>query len=190
MKTRGVVISAKAWPDWSAADADVRFGYAAAVLGAALTFGCRALLAPWVGDGALFIIYVPTVLVAAGFGGWAPGLLATGFGLGISALFLRGGLISSTENLVEAAAFLILGPLIAYGGQRLRLRSRDAASQQAHLESILATVPQAMIVIDERGVMRSFSAAAVDLFGWTPQEAIGRNVSILMPEPYRTEHDD
>jgi two-component system sensor kinase FixL len=183
------MISAKAWPDWSEADADVRFGYAAAVLGAALTFGCRALLAPWLDDRALFIIYVPTVLFAAGFGGWAPGLLATAFGLGISALFLRSGLVSNTANLIDAAAFLILGPLIAYGGQRLRLRSRDAASQQAHLESILATVPQAMIVIDERGLMRSFSAAAVELFGWTPQEAVGRNVSILMPEPYRTEHD-
>jgi two-component system sensor kinase FixL len=183
------VISAKAWPDWSVANADVRFGYAAAILGALLTFACHALLAPYLDGHALFVIYVPAVLVASGFGGWAPGLLATALGLGISALFLRGALVSELANLISTAAFLILGPLIAYGGERLRMRTRAALSQQAHLESILATVPEAMIVIDERGVMRSFSATAVELFGWTPREAIGRNVSILMPEPYRTDHD-
>jgi len=50
-------------------------------------------------------------------------------------------------------------------------------------------VPDAMVVIDEAGVMQSFSAAAVRLFGWTPEEAIGRNVSMLMPNPYRDAHD-
>eukprot|EP01030_Chromulinospumella_sphaerica_P022367 gene22368-22342_t len=149
----------------------------------------RAALAPWLDDRALFILYVPTVLLASGFGGWGPGLLATAFGLGISALFLRGGLVADTGNLIDVAAFLTLGPVIAYGGDRLRQRSRAAASQHAHLESILATVPEAMIVIDDRGVMRSFSATAVELFGWTPEEAVGRNVDILMPQPYRTEHD-
>lgn len=183
------MLSAKAWPNWSEADADGRFGYGAAVLGALLTLGARALLAPWLGDHALFIIYVPAVLVASGFGGWGPGLLATGFGLGISLLFQPDALVSSPANIIDAAAFLILGPMIAYGGDRLRHRSRSAASQHAHLESILATVPEAMIVIDEHGVMRSFSAAAVDLFGWTPDEAVGRNVDMLMPQPYRTEHD-
>jgi len=37
--------------------------------------------------------------------------------------------------------------------------------------------------------MRSFSATAVRLFGWTAEEMIGRNVSVLMPSPYRKEHD-
>lgn len=180
---------AKAWPDWSTAEARVRLGYVAAAIGAALTFGGRSLLAPWLDDRALFIIYVPTVLVAAGLGGWASGLLATVLGLGVSALFLRGAMILDPANLIDAVAFVTLGPLIAYGGERLRQHSRDAATRQAHLESILATVPQAMVVIDEHGLMRSFSAAAVDLFGWTPAEAVGRNVSLLMPEPYRTEHD-
>jgi len=50
-------------------------------------------------------------------------------------------------------------------------------------------VPEAMIVIGDQGVIQSFSAAAERLFGWSPEEAIGQNVRILMPEPYRTEHD-
>ena len=60
---------------------------------------------------------------------------------------------------------------------------------EAHLRSILDTVPDALIVIDEQGVIQSFSAAAERQFGWTADEAIGRNVRMLMPQPYRDGHD-
>ena len=46
-----------------------------------------------------------------------------------------------------------------------------------------------MIVIDDRGIMQSFSATAERLFGWSAAEVIGKNVSILMPSPYRGEHN-
>jgi two-component system sensor kinase FixL len=61
--------------------------------------------------------------------------------------------------------------------------------REAHLQSILDTVPDAMVVIDIHGVIQSFSAAAERLFGWTPVEAVGRNVSMLMPQPYHDAHD-
>ncbi|MCH4894645.1 PAS domain S-box protein [Sphingomonas sp. SFZ2018-12] len=61
---------------------------------------------------------------------------------------------------------------------------------EAHLQSILATIPDAMIVIDERGVIESFSAAAARLFGYTEAEVIGRNVGMLMPGGDRARHDD
>ncbi len=67
--------------------------------------------------------------------------------------------------------------------------TRDARAREAHLQSILDTVPEAMIVIDERGVMQSFSSAAERLFGCQAAEVIGRNVSILMPTPYSENHD-
>lgn len=60
---------------------------------------------------------------------------------------------------------------------------------EAHLRSILDTVPDAIVVIDEMGVIQSFSAAAQRQFGWTADEAIGKNVKMLMPEPYRSQHD-
>src|SRR4051794_8730577 len=61
--------------------------------------------------------------------------------------------------------------------------------REAHLRSVLETVPDAMIFIDSHGIMRSFSATAERLFGYTAAEAIGRNVCILMPSPYREQHD-
>lgn len=64
-----------------------------------------------------------------------------------------------------------------------------AAAESAMLRSILETVPDAMVVIDHRGAIQEFSKAAERLFGWSADEARGRNVSILMPDPYREQHD-
>jgi two-component system, LuxR family, sensor kinase FixL len=63
------------------------------------------------------------------------------------------------------------------------------ASESALLRSILETVPDAMVVIDHRGIVQSFSRAAERLFGYTPAEVCGRNVKLLMPSPYRDQHD-
>ncbi len=71
----------------------------------------------------------------------------------------------------------------------LKRAQAELAEREAHLESILSTVPEAMIVIDERGLISSFSAGASALFGYSPDEVIGHNVKMLMPEPYRAEHD-
>lgn len=61
--------------------------------------------------------------------------------------------------------------------------------REDHLRSILATVPDAMIVMDEHGIVSSFSAAAEQLFGYTKGEIIGRNVNMLMPPSDQTRHD-
>ncbi|MBH0014622.1 PAS domain S-box protein, partial [Pseudoalteromonas sp. NZS100_1] len=70
-------------------------------------------------------------------------------------------------------------------------RANDAAlrNSENHLRSILSTVPDAMIVIDEHGIILSFSAAAERLFGYAEREVVGRNVSVLMPSPDRERHD-
>ena len=46
-----------------------------------------------------------------------------------------------------------------------------------------------MIVIDERGVIQSFSAAAERLFGYRAHEVLGKNIKMMMPSPYREDHD-
>ncbi len=69
-------------------------------------------------------------------------------------------------------------------------RARAAfAEREARLRAILDTVPDAMVVIDERGLIQEFSTAAERLFGFTAAEIRGRNVSSLMPAPYRDAHD-
>jgi two-component system sensor kinase FixL len=61
--------------------------------------------------------------------------------------------------------------------------------REARLRSILETAPDAILVIDERGLIESFSPAAERLFGYAPGDVIGKNVSILMPSPYHERHD-
>ena len=71
----------------------------------------------------------------------------------------------------------------------LKRAQDDIAAREAHLRSILDTVPEAMVVIDANGSVTSFSAAATQLFGYRSEEVVGQNVKMLMPEPYRSEHD-
>ncbi|GAB2174765.1 sensor histidine kinase [Dongia sp. agr-C8] len=61
--------------------------------------------------------------------------------------------------------------------------------REARLQSILETAPDAIIVIDETGTIESYSAAAERLFGFLAAEAIGSNITILMPPPYRDRHN-
>lgn len=63
------------------------------------------------------------------------------------------------------------------------------SNREARLRSILDTAPDAIITIDERGIIQSFSHAAVKLFGYSPGEVIGHNIKMLMPPPYHEEHD-
>ena len=60
---------------------------------------------------------------------------------------------------------------------------------QSQLRAILDTAVEGIIGIDERGTVETFNRAAQRMFGYQADEVIGRNISMLMPEPYRAEHD-
>ena len=172
----------------------LRYGIAPTAVSLALA--ARALLAPILHDDSIFLYFVPTVLISAGIGGLGPGLLATALSL-LAAFFVLSSASSiSNTGLVNAAAFAVIGIGVSWGGgllhrgrRRANLMTRDALAREAHLQSILDTVPEAMIVIDEHGNMQSFSSAAERLFGCRAAEAIGQNIKTLMPSPYRENHD-
>src|SRR5262245_20101832 len=64
-------------------------------------------------------------------------------------------------------------------------RRRNAAVVRA----VVNTVVDAIVAIDEKGIVKDFNPAAARVFGYSPEEVVGRNVRMLMPEPYRGEHD-
>lgn len=68
----------------------------------------------------------------------------------------------------------------------LRARLADA---EARLQGILSGSVDALIVVDEAGLISTFSAAAERMFGFRAADVVGHNVSVLMPYPERTEHD-
>jgi PAS domain S-box-containing protein len=71
---------------------------------------------------------------------------------------------------------------------RVALEERLRASEE-RWRAIVESAVDAIIVIDGRGQVEAFNPAAERLFGYTTAEATGRNVSMLMPSPYREEHD-
>jgi len=66
---------------------------------------------------------------------------------------------------------------------------RAAREREETLRTILETGPDAIIIINEQGLIESFNAAAVWLFGYLESEVLGQNVKMLMPPHYRERHD-
>lgn len=63
------------------------------------------------------------------------------------------------------------------------------SESRARLLAILETAVDAIVTIEESGVIESVNPAAERVFGYAREELVGRNVSMLMPSPWREEHD-
>ena len=178
-------------------------GYAVAVAATAACAALRLLLDRYFHDDLVFLLFVPALLASAAAGGAGPTILAGGLSILLSFAFIGFQAIEDPDALIRGGVFLALTLATGLVGSRmlhssrsvhqsvadLQAREADLQAREAHLQSILDTVPDAMIVIDEHGIMQSFSSAAERQFGWTAAEVIGMNVSLLMPEPYKTQHD-
>jgi two-component system, LuxR family, sensor kinase FixL len=141
------------------------------------------------------LLFVPAILVGAMLGGFLPGLVATAVAVPLVAYFLSetGTATVTTLNLVLFGA---VGLAISWLGGSFNRATRNVQEtatvlqrREAHLESILDTVPDATVVIETDGTIVTFNAAAVRQFGYAPEEATGQNVRMLMPSPYQEQHD-
>ena len=167
-------------------------GYMLAAGAVAIIFVVSLALQQILGDTAIFILFVPVILISAIAGGIGPGILALALSLA-GALYIAG---IREATWVQSVVFSLVGLTIAWMGEMLHRarRSIDSietalAAREAHLRSIVDAVPDATVVIDEHGIINSFNPAAVRQFGYPADEVIGQNVHFLMPEPYHNEHD-
>jgi two-component system sensor kinase FixL len=81
------------------------------------------------------------------------------------------------------------GNLIRTIGSIVDVTQRNRREAEMQLESIIKTVPDATIVIDDHGIIKSYSSAAEAMFGYSAASMIGRNVKILMPDMFASRHD-
>lgn len=145
-------------------------------------------------DQGAFIVFIPSLLAVAAIGGIGPTLLA--LGLSVAAATYLGLQTDRGMNPIALAGFAVVGLVIALIAELLHSARRSAAdaelalsSREAHLKSILDTVLDATVVSAKDGTIVSFNAAAVRQFGYAETEVVGQNLRMLMPQPYREEHD-
>jgi two-component system sensor kinase FixL len=172
----------------------VRYAVAPALV--AIAFVLHLMMSSFSETQADLIFLVPAVLIAGALGGFGPGLLATTLCLALTLYFIRSPLSLTNPEVVTAAVFLAIGLGMSWFGEQLRrtlsraaATTQDVVAREAHMQSILATIPDAMIIMDENGIIRTFSSAAERMFGYPAAEVIGCNVKLLMPTPYNEAHD-
>ncbi|MDX2274617.1 MAG: PAS domain S-box protein [Hyphomonadaceae bacterium] len=165
-------------------------GYAVVVLSWIAAAIVAWLLRPWVPETALGLLFIPVICGVSVQWGLRFGLFAAALGV-LTLYFLNAPGAHATLMLFAAVAIAT-----AFGGDWIFKQKADGlksaqalAEREAHLHSIYDTAPDALIVIDERGIIQSYSAAAERVFQWRASEALGRNVKMLMPQPYQEEHD-
>lgn len=67
--------------------------------------------------------------------------------------------------------------------------SEALSDSEKRLRAILETAVEGIITINEHGIVESFNPAAETIFGYSAAEVIGQNIKLLMPEPFRHQHD-
>jgi len=174
----------------------IAWPYSVAILAIAAGLTVKLVFASVLRGEATYILFVPAVLIGSALGGWAPGLLATAMGLAVGLFFIADARQFAAADVVNGLVFALVGFAVSWRGAILyRFRriahtsTQDVEARSAHLQSILDSIPDAMVVINERGLIQSFSSAAERLFGFSAAEVLGKNVKILMPSPYREDHD-
>ncbi len=92
----------------------------------------------------------------------------------------------------DMAVLRDLADLVEEELNQVRLtRMKQAVEQhESHLNAILNTIVDGIVTINEDGIIESVNHAVETIFGYSAEEAVGKNVNILMPAPYTNEHDD
>jgi PAS domain S-box-containing protein len=81
-----------------------------------------------------------------------------------------------------------IGNVVATATSRLQFE-HDLRDMAARLKGIVDTAVDGIITINEQGIVETLNPSAERIFGYAADEVVGKNISMLMPEPYRSEHD-
>ena len=170
--------------------------YLAAIGCVAASVGLRFLLSDYLGPNVPYLQFFPAILVASWYGGFGPGVLATALSAFAALWFIGPAEALTAADAVTLTLFAVIGVAIASLNGRLR-EARDLARHEAQLATsraerlaaVINTTVDGIIVIDTYAIVEAFNPGAERLFGYPASEVIGQNIRLLMPPPFRGEHD-
>ena len=157
-----------------------RFDFVLVAAAMAVILGLIVLSQQLFGGRPSLVLLTPPIVIAAARGGWRLGWAATLMAVPIAIFASLVGTGFGGAAMLEVAVILGGGGLCAWYGDRL-LRSRaDSAAktvalavERSQLQSILNTSPDAILAIDEKGVLVSFNRAAEQIFGCLSSAPMG-----------------
>lgn len=165
----------------------------------AAVLALRVVFDPILGKRVPFLFFPLAILLAARFGGWLPGLLATLLSSFAGLFFLISPPLNSHFETREDAEYLILffisSVFISLLGGHLhatlisKTRSEQAAKQgEAEVRALLDSAAQAIIAVDVAGTIVMANRMTETIFGYRPEELRGRPLDVLIPEDVRSRH--
>ncbi|TGN11080.1 MHYT domain-containing protein [Leptospira ilyithenensis] len=110
----------------------------------------------------------------------------------------KGQLIQSHESdqfflaiSVSIGILLFIGSVVL---TNIFIRYKDLVqnlqTSESRLRAIIETAPDAVVMINTKGVIQEFNESAEKMFGWNSNEVIGQKINMLMPNPHQTEYDN
>lgn len=130
----------------------------------------------------MYLIYIGAIFIPVLIGGYLAGTLILFPEGELLLIFMLALALSAWDNHRTAHEAIV---------QRLARRQADAAHARIdrHLQAVVENVVDAIITIDARGIIQTFNPAAECIFGYAAAEVVGKNVSMLMPQPDSEAHD-
>ena len=134
------------------------------------------------------------VLISVSY--WLPWRRAPMVLAAISTLLIVVGYLYSPEHIDTTALLLNVGLeaavlwVTAYLVLRYRASSRSLEDREQRLRALVSTAVDGVIIINANGTVQEYNPACEQLFGYRADDVIGKNVNMLMPPPYREEHDE
>lgn len=184
------------------------FRYVVAVLLIITAFTLRMWIWP-IDAGLQYVTFFPAVALTAVFAGFWPGMFTTVLSVLLAAYFFFFPYYSflsllDSDNILSNLVFTSDGFVVSFFIESMhRFRRKyihefekahashiESERNRQQIEGIISNVLDGIITIDEQGIIISSNKSAAQIFGYTTDEINGNNVSMLMPEPESSKHND